>query len=93
MFSLHEIGKYDLPAEIDYILVKTKASQLHYIGYSMGTCVFYIMASERPEYQPKIRSQISLAPIAHLTNMKSSLKYFIPFAPILKVSIPLYQTN
>ncbi|CAI6367428.1 unnamed protein product [Macrosiphum euphorbiae] len=84
-FSLHEVGKYDLPSSIDYILSMTNSSQLHYIGYSMGSCVFFIMASERPEYQPKIRSQISLAPVAFLSNTRSSLRFMAPYAKMLNV--------
>ncbi|KAE9542562.1 hypothetical protein AGLY_002473 [Aphis glycines] len=84
-FSLHEVGKYDIPATIDYILSITNSTQLHYIGYSMGSCVFFIMASERPEYQPKIRSQISLAPVAFLSNTRSSLRFMAPYAKMLNV--------
>ncbi|XP_050061069.1 lipase 3-like isoform X2 [Aphis gossypii] len=84
-FSLHEVGKYDIPATIDYILSTTNSTQLHYIGYSMGSCVFFIMASERPEYQPKIRSQISLAPVAFLSNTRSSLRFMAPYAKMLNV--------
>ncbi|VVC24411.1 Partial AB-hydrolase lipase domain,Alpha/Beta hydrolase fold [Cinara cedri] len=82
-FSIDEIGKYDLPAAIDYILIETNSSQLHYIGFSMGTSVFFIMASERPEYQPKIRSQISLAPVAYLTNSRSIVKHFAVYSKII----------
>ncbi|VVC24410.1 Partial AB-hydrolase lipase domain,Alpha/Beta hydrolase fold [Cinara cedri] len=78
-FSLHEIGKYDLPAAIDYILSESNTSQLHYIGYSMGTTVFFIMASERPEYHIKIRSQISLAPVAYMSNSRSIINYIAPY--------------
>lgn len=85
--SLHEIGTYDLPAAFDYILLNTSKQQLHYVGYSMGTCVFYIMASERPEYQSKIRSQISLAPVAYMSNTRSPLKYIAPYAKIINVSL------
>lgn len=85
-YSLHEVGKYDIPATIDYILSTTNSTQLHYIGYSMGSCVFFIMASERPEYQPKIRSQISLAPVAFLSNTRSSLRFMAPYAKMLNVS-------
>lgn len=84
-FSLHEVGKYDLPASIDYVLSISKTSQLHYVGYSMGSCVFFIMASERPEYQPKIRSQISLAPVAFLSNTRSSLRFMAPYAKMLNI--------
>ncbi|XP_015376411.1 PREDICTED: lipase 3-like isoform X1 [Diuraphis noxia] len=84
-FSLHEVGYYDLPASIDYILSISKTSQLHYIGYSMGSCVFFIMGSERPEYQPKIRSQISLAPVAFLSNTRSSLRFIAPYAKTMNI--------
>lgn len=78
---------YDIPAAIDYVLTKTNTSQLHYIGYSMGTTLFFIFASERPEYQHKIRSQISLAPVVYLTHMKSPIRFFAPYANILSVSL------
>ncbi|XP_012526370.1 lipase 3 [Monomorium pharaonis] len=72
-FSWHEIGYYDLPATIDYILEKTGYSKLYYIGHSQGTTVFYVMASERPEYNAKIAGMISLAPAAFLSNTKWGL--------------------
>lgn len=80
---------YDLPATIDYILMRANSSQLHYLGYSMGSCVFFIMGSERPEYHPKIRSQISLAPVAFLSNTRSSLRYIAPYAKMMNVSMML----
>ncbi|PSN34873.1 Lipase 3 [Blattella germanica] len=40
-FSWHEMGVYDVPAMIDYILKETEEEKLHYIGYSMGTTMFY----------------------------------------------------
>lgn len=92
-YSLHELGTYDLPAIIDYILLKTKTSQLHYVGFSMGTSVFFIMASEKPEYQPKIRSQISLAPVAYLSNTRSILRYVAPYAKVLNVSMKINRTR
>ncbi|XP_008186492.2 lipase 3-like [Acyrthosiphon pisum] len=85
-FSLHEIGTYDLPAAFDYILMTTNASQLHYIGYSMGTTVFFIMASTRPEYQSKIRSQISLAPVAYFTHLRSPIRYVAPYARMMNIA-------
>lgn len=93
LHSLHEIGTYDLPAAFDYILMKTNASQLHYIGYSMGTTVFYIMASERPEYQSKIRSQISLAPVAYFSHTRSPIKYIAPYAKMMNVSTYIVLIN
>jgi len=83
--SFHEMGIYDLPATIDYILEQTNQSQLHYIGHSMGTCMFYVMSSMRPEYNHKIRVQISFAPIAYVHNMKSMLNSLVPYANQIKV--------
>lgn len=76
-FSWHEIGYYDLPAMIDYILDKTHQTSLHYIGYSQGTTTFYVMCSERPEYNDKIKGMVSMAPVAFLTNQRSPLIKFI----------------
>nr|CAD7204041.1 unnamed protein product [Timema douglasi] len=70
-FSWHESGVYDLPAMIDYVLSRTGQSNLYYIGHSMGTTMFYVMASMRPEYNAKIRAQFSLAPVAFMSNLKS----------------------
>ncbi|XP_075230312.1 lipase 3-like [Lycorma delicatula] len=62
-FSFHESGMYDLPAFIDKILLITKASQITFIGHSMGTTVFLVMASMRPEYAERVKLSILLAPI------------------------------
>lgn len=72
-FSWHEIGIYDLPAAIDYILESTKHKKLHYIGYSQGTTAFFVMASELPEYNKKIILNSALAPVTYLQNIQSPL--------------------
>lgn len=72
-FSWHEIALYDVTAMIDYVLSNTKQEKLHYIGHSQGTTVFYILCSEKPEYNAKIRVHISLAPIAYMNHMTSPL--------------------
>lgn len=69
IYSWHEIGVYDLTAKIDYILETTGQSDLFYVGHSQGTTSFYVMASERPEYNNKIRLMVSLAPVAYMSHM------------------------
>ncbi|XP_011870620.1 PREDICTED: lipase 3-like [Vollenhovia emeryi] len=76
-FSWHEIGYYDLPATIDYILEKTGHAELYYIGHSQGAAAFYVMGSERPEYNAKVKGMISLAPAVFLGNQRSPLLKFI----------------
>lgn len=72
-FSWHEIGVHDLPAMIDYTLKTTKFDKLHYIGHSQGTTSFFVMASERPEYNNKILSMQALAPVAFMGNLRHPL--------------------
>ncbi|KAI4463814.1 lysosomal acid lipase-related [Holotrichia oblita] len=76
-FSWHEIGTIDLPTMIDYILQNTGQKQLFYVGHSQGTTTFFVMASELPEYNDKIKLMIALAPTAYMSNMKH------PFIPML----------
>lgn len=68
-FSWNEIGINDLPAMIDYVLRVTGQQQLFYIGHSQGTTAFFVMASERPEYNSRIRLMAALAPIAYMSNL------------------------
>ncbi|KAJ4429103.1 hypothetical protein ANN_26104, partial [Periplaneta americana] len=65
-FSWHEMGVYDMPATIDHILATTGQKRLYYVGHSMGTTMFFVMTSMRPEYNDKLRLGIALAPVAFL---------------------------
>ena len=67
------MGVYDLSAEIDYILTNTSAKQIQYVGHSMGSTMFYVLMSMKPEYNAKIRHMVALAPVAFLRNMKTPL--------------------
>ena len=76
-FSFHEIGVYDLPATIDYILGKIQQKEIFYIGHSQGTAAFYVMCSLKPEYNAKIKAQFSMAPIAFVNHMFSPIMHFL----------------
>ncbi|PNF31184.1 Lipase 3 [Cryptotermes secundus] len=77
-FSWHEMGYYDIPATVDHIMATT-GEKVYYIGHSMGTTMLFVMTSNRPEYNQKIRLAISLAPVAFLWK---------PSHPLLKAIIP-----
>ncbi|KAK4880452.1 hypothetical protein RN001_008598 [Aquatica leii] len=68
-YSFHEIGAYDLPANIDYILDVTKQENLFYVGHSQGTVSFFAMTAFKPEYNDKIRLMTAFAPVAYMTNI------------------------
>jgi pimeloyl-ACP methyl ester carboxylesterase len=67
-FSWHEIGFYDLPAMIDYMLQLTNASKVFFVGNSQGTTSLLVMLSTRPEYNQKIIQAHLLGPAAFMTN-------------------------
>lgn len=87
-FSFHEMGIYDLPATMNYILSKTNENRLYFIGYSMGATISYILCSNKPEYNDKFKLIISLAPTA-ITNhqLKPFLKVLLTAVPPAVVSI------
>ncbi|XP_050072240.1 lipase 1-like [Anopheles maculipalpis] len=72
-YSWHEMGYYDLPATIDHILHVTGVSRLHYIGYSQGTTVFFVMASSRPAYNEKIVRMYALSPAVYVEHVRSPI--------------------
>ena len=41
-FSFDEMGMYDLPAFVDFVLEHTQKEKLIYIGHSQGTTQFWI---------------------------------------------------
>lgn len=65
-----------MPAFIDYILHVTKQEKLFYIGHSQGTGSFFILNSEKPEYNTKIRLMVGLGPVAYLGHAQTPVIHF-----------------
>uniref|UniRef100_A0A146LAH3 Lipase n=2 Tax=Lygus hesperus TaxID=30085 RepID=A0A146LAH3_LYGHE len=82
-FGIHEMGVYDLPAMIDYILETTNEDRISYVGHSQGTTIFYIMASMLPEYQSKVLVASSMAPVAFLDNTRGAISTLSILSSIL----------
>ncbi|CAK1555214.1 unnamed protein product [Leptosia nina] len=84
-FTWEQIGLYDLPATVDYILNETNSKELYYVGFSQGTTTFYVMNALKPEYSKKVKMMFSLAPVAWLRNIREPLlKYMsrlVGYAP------------
>lgn len=74
-FSWHEMGVYDVPAMVDYILARAGARQLFYLGHSQGTTIFFAMAASRPEYNSKVRAFLGFAPVVFMSG---------PYPPLFK---------
>lgn len=97
-FSWHEIGIYDLPVMIDYVLKTTGNKGIYYAGHSQGTTVLYVLLALKPEYNAKVHMMFALAPITSIKHAKSPVvKIFTSAYGIFKHltpnSIDAYATN
>lgn len=84
------MGLFDLPAMLDYITSWTGYPDINYIGHSMGTTMFYVMGSMRPEYNSKIRISINMAPVAYMTVTQFVYRQYAKFRTPVKVSGPVF---
>lgn len=78
-FSWDQVGKLDIPAQIDKITSVTGENRMHYVGHSMGTTGMMVMLNELPEYESRIIMANFLAPVAYVDHMKSPIRYLAPF--------------
>ncbi|CAH1113089.1 unnamed protein product, partial [Psylliodes chrysocephalus] len=60
-FGFHEVAVYDVTANIDFILTKTKQKPF-VIGHSQGNTCYFIMMAEKPEYNEKVKLGVAYGP-------------------------------
>lgn len=68
-FSFHEMGLYDLPAQLDYVLRHRQRKSLAYIGHSQGNLAMFILQSFQPHWADRIKPFVAMAPIAFVPNV------------------------
>lgn len=68
-FSFHEIGLYDLPASLNYVLARRQRKSLAYIGHSQGNLAMFILQSFHPEWANKVKPFVAMAPIAFIPDV------------------------
>ncbi|KAF2901736.1 hypothetical protein ILUMI_04464 [Ignelater luminosus] len=91
-FSFHEMGIYDIPAQIDLVSDITK-QEIIYIGYSLGATNAFVYGVTYPETaRKKIKAFICLAPAAFLYEWKSPTKHILRFWSYIE-PIAEYFTN
>lgn len=67
------MGKYDQPAQIDYVRAQTKVDKVTYIGHSQGTTqMFYAISDDEAFWKQRLNLYIALAPVTKLDNCKSA---------------------
>ncbi|KAM6306158.1 lysosomal acid lipase/cholesteryl ester hydrolase-like [Aegotheles albertisi] len=75
-FSFDEIGKYDIPAELYFIMNKTGQKDVYYAGHSEGSTAGFIAFSTYPELAQKVKVFFALGPVATITYATSPLVTF-----------------
>ena len=66
-YSFYELGKYDAPTQIDFVLEKTGQKKLSYVGHSMGTSQMFSALSEGHSHlKDKLHNFVALCPIINL---------------------------
>lgn len=93
-FSIDEMAIYDLPAVIDYVLLKANVTQISYVAHSQGVTTLLILCSKKPEYNAKIKVGFGLSPTAWLYNAKFIvIKFQSLIAPILSLTDALLNVE
>jgi len=72
-FTYNEMGKYDVPANLHYILFQTGAKQVIYFGHSQGTTQWFIANALNQSLSQYFKAFVGLAPVAHVTRHTSVL--------------------
>ncbi|KAJ6651504.1 hypothetical protein lerEdw1_020901 [Lerista edwardsae] len=86
-FSFHEMGIYDVPATINFILQKTKQDALYYVGHSQGATAGLIAFSDLPQVAQKVKLFFSLSPAYTTVGVKGSFEMLLSLSEdVAKVS-------
>ena len=76
-FSWFEMGKYDLPAVIDYIQSSTGGQKVAYIGHSQGTTqMFTGLATNQDYFKDKVPLFVALGPVTKISHTGSEIFSF-----------------
>ena len=69
-FDFEQMGTYDIPAMIDFILKTTGKQKLAaYVGHSEGTTQFFIGSSLKADYyHSKVNLFVAIAPVVRLDH-------------------------
>ncbi|NXP07040.1 LICH hydrolase, partial [Thinocorus orbignyianus] len=72
-FSFDEMGKYDIPAELYFIMNKTGRKHVYYIGHSEGSAAGFIAFSTHPELAQRVKMFSALGPVTTCSYATSPL--------------------
>ncbi len=90
-YSFDEMGLYDFPAVVDYILDASGYEKLAYVGHSQGASQFFVKASTDPDYvNAKIGAFVGLSPVLYVKNAPGFFEKLAAWLPAIDL---LYKLN
>lgn len=73
-YSFVELGKYDLPAMLDFVRRVTNVEKVTYIAHSQGTTqMFFALAEMQEQMAERINLFIALGPVVTLNHARDGL--------------------
>ncbi|NXK02205.1 LICH hydrolase, partial [Herpetotheres cachinnans] len=84
-FSFDEMGKYDIPAELYFIMNTTGQKDVYYVGHSEGTTAGFIAFSTYPELAKRVKMFSALGPAITCLHATS------PLIKIINIPEPLIR--
>jgi len=72
-FSFHEMGQYDVPANLNFITSFTKVDKVTYVGHSQGTMQFWVANMLNDHVHTMVDKFIGLAPIISMKHYNGLL--------------------
>lgn len=91
-FSFHEMGMFDLPAMLEYV-VQCTGERLYYIGHSQGIMMLFPGINHNSLIQKHIKMVFALAPATRLKNIYSPLKYLAIYRELINVLFRVFNTR
>ncbi|NXK27251.1 LICH hydrolase, partial [Arenaria interpres] len=82
-FSFDEIGKYDILAELCFIMNKTGQKDVYYIGNSEAAAAGFIALYTYPELARRVKVFFALGPVTTITHATSPLVTFARLPKLL----------
>ncbi len=67
---MDEMAARDLPTTVNYILARTNATQLYYVGHSQGTFIGFTGFSQNQTLGAQVKRFFALAPIARIGHIE-----------------------
>jgi len=80
-FTWDEMAKYDLPAQVNFILKFTNKTKLSIAGHSQGTVQIFAGLIINPALADKLNIYIAFAPIAYVHNVGDILIRYLADLP------------